>query len=81
MNDYASGWKSHETGARLVTIHFLGAACCAALAEIIKGNGINVVAEPRQIPVKSGLFGSKATDESVAAIKTWAKDIIEIVHQ
>lgn len=58
-----------------------GAACCAALAEIIKGNGINVVAEPRQIPVKSGLFGTKATDESVAAIKTWAKDIIEIVHQ
>lgn len=58
-----------------------GAAACAALAEIIKGNGINVVAEPRQIPVKSGLFGSKATDASVEAIKAWAKDIIEVIHQ
>ncbi len=58
-----------------------GVEAAKELSEIIRGNGINVVEDPHLIPVKSGLFGTKATDESVADIKEWAKHVIDIVHQ
>ena len=51
------------------------------LANIIRSNNINVVDEPHLVPVKSGLFGSKVTDESVADIKAWAKHVIDVIHQ
>ena len=58
-----------------------GVEAAKELANIIRANNINVVDEPHLVPVKSGLFGSKVTDASVADIKDWAKHIIDIIHQ
>ena len=58
-----------------------GVEAAKELANIIRSNNINVVDEPHLVPVKSGLFGSKVTDESVSDIKAWAKHIIDIIHQ
>ncbi|MDD3192657.1 MAG: hypothetical protein PHE47_02190 [Oscillospiraceae bacterium] len=58
-----------------------GVEAAKELSDIIRSNNINVVDEPHLIPVKSGLFGSKVTDESVSDVKIWAKHIIDIIHQ
>ena len=58
-----------------------GVEAAKELANIIRSNNINVVDEPHLVPVKSGLFGSKVTDESVADIKAWAKHVIDVIHQ
>ena len=58
-----------------------GVEAAKELANIIRSNNINVVDEPHLVPVKSGLFGSKVTDESISDIKNWAKHIIDVIHQ
>ena len=58
-----------------------GVEAAKELASYNRSNTINVVEEPHLVPVKSGLFGSKVTDESVADIKAWAKHVIDVIHQ